>query len=469
MNVSKVCEVTLLMTLSWWGSGFNRAHNVIRPLGWTEIAEAQESNAVRPTLLQSDFVNPNCLGTTPTGYTRIFIANRNDGKPGSGSPSDAFDGSTAEKFDTVLRNRSESGVTRLIVCIGPGTFYTEGSRDYVLGKGHLDTAHPAGFTVREGWRIHGTGADRTTLRLADLFADPSTGRYLEGIIIGTHDFDSSGVEVSDLTLDDNYPALKPRYRSRLQLVAVILRSNRGRQWVHNIHVMNASGEESEDFPVGISSPTPNPDNQGNLVEYVTMDHWAGGRCTAIIIAGGEGEVRYNTVVGYQVAYGGWSMSNVKFHDNQAIETTYGFNIDSWQNSGIVIDHNQVIRPKSYGFVIGGNGDFSNFYIADNTLTVASTDDPAHPLYGLIFQGHVRSARVIRNKIVADEATNHSHVFGFFEKNPQNIGNVFQENILDGSFKNSLQGANCLYGNVSESGKELPDLRNTQNTQCPAGQ
>jgi hypothetical protein len=454
LNVSKVCEVTLLMTLSWWGIGFNRAHNVIR-----------QSNAVSPTLLQSDFVNPDCSGPTPTGYTRIFVASRSDGKPGSGSLSDALDGSSAEKFDTVLRSRSESGVTHLIVCIGPGTFYTEGNRDYILGQGHLDRSHPAGFTVKEGWKIHGAGADRTTLRLADLFGDPSTGRYLDGIIIGTHDFDSSGVEVSDLTLDDNYPALKPRYQSPLQLVAVILRSNRGHQWVHDIHVMNASGEVTEDFPVGISSPMPNPDNQGNLVEHVTMDHWAGGRCTAIIIAGGEGEVRYNTVVGYHIGYGGWNMSNVKFHDNQAIETTYGFNIDSLQNSGIVITHNQVIHPQSYGLVVGGNGDFSNFYIADNTLTL----DPTHPVYGLIFQGHVTGARVLRNKIVADRATNHSNVYGFFEKNSQNTGNVFQENILDGSFKNSLQGANCLYGNVSESGKELRGLRNTQNTQCQATQ
>jgi len=40
------------------------------------------------------------------------------------------------------------------------------------------------------------------------------------------------------------------------------------------------------------------------------------------------DIRYNTVIGHQVAYGGWQMSDVHFHDNYAIDTVYGFDIDS---------------------------------------------------------------------------------------------------------------------------------------------
>jgi hypothetical protein len=463
MSVSKVWVWTFLMAIGFLGNEINRTRNLVWPLKST--GSAQQANAARPMRLQSDFSSPDCSGPSPTGYTSIFVADRRDGTPGTGGPSDAFDGSTSEKFDTLLRSRSESGVTNLIVCIGPGTFQTEGTRDYVLGQGHLDKSHPAGFTVNQGWRIHGAAVDQTTLRLTDLFADPSTGQYLEGIIIGTYNFDSSGVEISDLTLDDNYPALKPRYQSNLELLAVMLRSNRGHQWIHNIHVTNASGEGPEDFPVGITSQTPNPENQGNLIEYVTMDHWAGGLCTAIIIAGGGGEIRHNTVIGYHIGYGGWSMTNVKFHDNQAIETTYGFNIDSWQNSGIVIAHNQITRPLSYGLVIGGgNGDFSDFSILDNTVTVAPKT-----IYGLLFQGNVKRARVLRNKIIADRPTGRSTVLGFYEKNAQNVNNIFQENVVTGSFRNSLEGSDCLWGNVSETGKELHSLRNTQDTRCQADQ
>jgi hypothetical protein len=443
MSVLKVCVGAVLTILGFWGSQVSYAQNAIS---------------------QSDFASKDCSESVPTGYTRIFVAYRNDGKPGTGSPSDPFDGSAAEKFDTILRTRSESAVHKLIVCIGPGTFQTEGDHDYVLGKGHLDKSHPAGFTVNDGWRVHGTGVDRTTLRLADLFTDPSTGKYLKGILISINDPASAGVEISDLTLDDNYPVLKPRYRSPIELMAILLRSNIGHDWVHNIRVTNASGELDEAFIIEISSFGPPSQSQGNLVENVTMDHWAGGRCTAITIVNSGAEVRNNTVTSYQVGYGGWTMSNVNFHDNKAIETAYGFNIDSWQNTGIIITHNQIVHPLQYGLVVGGNGDFSNFSITDNTVTVGP-----NTLYGVVFQGHVRGARVLRNKIVADRPSGGSNVLGFIEKNAQNVNNTFQENVMTGSFKSSLQGSSCVWGNVSETGQELNGLRNTQNTRCQADQ
>lgn len=442
MSVSKVCLGAVLTILGFCGSQVSYAQN---------------------TISQSDFASKDCSGSVPTGYTRIFIAARSDGKPGTGSPSDPFDGSAAEKFDAVIRGRSESGVTQLIVCIGPGTFQTEGTGDYLIGQGHLYPSNPTGFTVNRGWRVHGAAQDRTTLRLIDLAKYPN-GKLLEGIIIGTYNFDSSGVEVSDLTVDDNYPALKARYKSDLELIAVMLRSSNGHQWIHNIHAMNASGEGPEDFPVGITSQSPTPANEGNVIEYVTMDHWFGGLCTAIVIAGGSGEIRHNTVTGYHIGYGGWSMSSVNFHDNTAIETDYGFNIDSYQNSKITIAFNLIVRPKLYGIVVGGAGDFSDFSIHDNTIKAGP-----NTANGLVFQGNVRTAHVLRNKVIVDRSTGGSNAIGFLEKNSKNVNNVFQENVMTGAFKNSLQGADCLWGNVSETGQQLQSLSNTQNARCQADQ
>ena len=80
-----------------------------------------------------------------------------------------------------------------------------------------------------------------------------------------------------------------------RLEAVSLRSNLGQHWIHNIHVVNAAGEWTEAFPVEISSPAESPSaSSGNVVEYVTMDHWASGKCTAIAIANAITEVRFNT-------------------------------------------------------------------------------------------------------------------------------------------------------------------------------
>jgi hypothetical protein len=293
------------------------------------------------------FASSDCHGRVPKGYARIFIADRADGKSGSGVASDPFDGSTAQKLDTLLRTRSEAGVTNLVVCIGPGTLQTEGTYDYVVGVGHLNKTQFSGFTVNRGWKVHGERMDRTILKLRDLYLDPSTGRYAVGHIISTYDSDSYGVEVSDLTLDDNYPALKPQYKADLQPEAVSLRSTLGQHWIHNVHVMNAAGEWTEAFPVEISSTAKtSTESTGNIVDHVTMDHWASGKCTAIAIANAVAEVRYNTVIGHQIAYGGWQMSDVHFHDNYAVDTVYGFNIDSLDNRGVVINHNQIVCPQS---------------------------------------------------------------------------------------------------------------------------
>ena len=322
---------------------------------------------------------------------------------------------------------------------------------------------PGGFTVNRGWKIHGESMDRTILTLSDLYLDPSTGKYLVGHLISTHDPDSYGVEVSDLTLDDNYPALKPRYKEDLQLEAVSLRSNLGQHWIHHIRVMNSAGESTEAFPVEISSDAKSPtESNGNIVEYVTMDHWGSGKCTAIAIANAVTEVRFNRVTGHQVAYGGWQMSDVSFHDNYAIDSAYGFNIDSLINKGIVISRNQIVHPQSYGIVIGGIGRFVDFSISENTITLAGN---WNTLYGAIFNGNVSGARVTGNRIGSDQSSSSSNFVGLFEKGSRNTGNIFQGNQISSSFKNSLQGGDCVHGNVDQRGNAVRGLSDTQSTTC----
>jgi hypothetical protein len=411
------------------------------------------------------FPSPDCDGPTPKGYTRIFIGRRRDSRPGTGRASDPFDGGTAQTFDALLRARSEAGVTNLIVCIASGTFETEGTHDYQIGVGHLDKIQATGFTVGRGWRVHGAGMGRTILKLTDLYFDRAAGKYLIGQIIGTRDLDSYGVEVSDLTLDANYHTLKSQYKAGLQLQAIFLQSNRGQHWIHDIHVMNTAGEVAESFPVEIGSQSENPkESSGSIVERVTMDHWAGGKCTAIAIVNASAEVRFNTVFGYYGAYGGWKMSDSRFRDNSASETVYGFNIDSLDNSGVVIARNQIVHPLLYGLVIGGIGQFSNFSISDNVITMASTtrrDDR----YGLLFQGNVSGARVTGNKIISEHLPVSAHIFGFYEKGAGNTGNLFQDNEAPSFFSNSLQKGECVYGNTSENGASLGGVRNSQSAKC----
>lgn len=345
--------------------------------------------------------------TLPQGFSRIFIAFKPAGsttsahKDGSGKLNDPFDGSTAEKFDTILRARSEANLQNLIVCIGPGTYETEGTYDFVVNLPHKT---PRGFTLNKNWKIHGAGVDRTVLKLINFLPNPPGGKKGTGVgvVFSTHDDGSSGIEISDLSIDDNYSELKTKAQQQgidaLNLNAINLRSDQGGHWIHRIGVSHSSGEINETFPVWIYSVnTKSPYiNIGNIIENVTISGWGRGKCTAIAVAAATAEVRNNSVADYQIGYGGWSMGKMSFHDNIATNTAYGFNIDSLENEQVIITHNQIIHPREYGIVVGGGGRYANFEISDNTFQINSSSVPA-----ILLQGNVTNARIERNTFVAD--------------------------------------------------------------------
>lgn len=342
--------------------------------------------------------------TLPQGFSRIFIAFKpigNTGKGGSGTVNDPFDGSTAEKFDTILRTRSEANQQNLIVCIGPGTYETEGAYDFVVNLPHK-TAH--GFTLNKNWKIHGNGINKTILKLVNFLPNPPGGKKGTGVnvVFSTHDDGSSGIEISDLSIDDNYSELKTKAQQQgsdaLNLNAINLRSDQGGHWIHRVSVSHSSGEINETFPVWIYSvSTKSPYvNTGNIIENVTISGWGGGKCTAIAVAAATAEVRNNSVADYQIGYGGWSMGKMSFHDNIATNTAYGFNIDSLENEQVIITHNQIIHPREYGIVVGGGGHYANFEISDNTFQINSRS-----VTPILLQGNVTNARIERNTFIAD--------------------------------------------------------------------
>src|ERR1700694_2590274 len=345
----------------------------------------------------------------PEGFSRIFIAHTSRAdtpaathESGSGTAKDPYDGSTAEKFDGILRGRSEAHQQNIIVCIGPGTFETEGTYDFVINVPHK-TAR--GFTLNRNWKIHGAGIDRTILKLVSFFGNPphlahGTG---EGVVLSTYGDGASGIEVSDLTIDGNYPGLQPvaaqQGIARLNLEAIHLRADEGGHWIHRVKVIHAAGEVSEVFPVwivSVNNKSPSL-NSGNIIEYVTLSDWGGGKCSAIAIANVTGEVRNNEVNGYEIGYGAWLVGKASFHDNIAIDTTYGFNIDSGETDGLRIHNNQIIHPRRWGMVFGGGSRYANFEVVGNTIQINNKS-----AIGILFQGNVKNALIEGNKFIADQ-------------------------------------------------------------------
>jgi len=423
-----------------------------------------------------------------------------DGKDGSGATAaDARDGSTAEAFDTVLRCYSEgctdarnpkksvAKTANLTVCLGPGTFSTLGSYDYIVGVPHNN---PAGFTIGKGWKVHGAGQDKTTVKLAAYLPITEDKNPLKfpvdtgtGLVFGTNADDASNIEISDLTIDANYPELKSRARQNdikaLTLEAIRLRSDQGGHWVHNINVINTAGEIGgihirwEAFPVWIvsmhnASPS---ENSGNVIENVTMSQSFGDTGCAIAIANVVAEVRHSLVTGYPIGYGGWKMGAVYFHDNTAVDTEYGFNIDSWDNNGVRIENNHIIHPRKYGIVVGGEWAFSNFKILNNVVQISKSG-----VTGLIFQGGVTGAMVADNKFLAENASAARSTairnYSSGAKAGANQNNAYQSNQLAAGLKvvfepPSAQAQSCFFGNHDERGRPRKDAFDNRNGSCAA--
>jgi hypothetical protein len=458
------------------------------PFVFGEVAEA------RATVDQAQFPSPDCsaeASSLPQGTTRIYIALTN-GKDGPGtSMAEARDGSTVTRFDTILRCYSEgctekqsSGAAvakteNLIVCLGPGTFWTLGTYDYLIAVPH---PNPAGFTIGKGWKIHGSGKDMTVVKLSDYLpiTDPKNQQVLPvnsgvGLVFGTNSDNAPGIEISDLTIDGNYPVLKSRARQNgiraLTLDAIHLRSDLGGHHIHDVNVINSAAEIGsinprwEAFPVWILSVDRSKpgQNRDNIIENVSMTQSACILCTAICVANATAEVKNNVVEGFQIAYGGWDLAGGSFHDNTAINTDYGFNIDSLVNNGVTIERNKIVHPRKFGFVVGGGGTFAGFKFLDNTVQVDKSG-----VVAFVFQGNVKSALIAGNKILAESPSGaRSSAFKIYSASRQsgpNLDNIYQSNQITSGMSLVFQGAsqksqNCFFDNRDERGnprKDLPD-------------
>ncbi len=438
--------------------------------------------------------------TLPHGTSRVYIALRNGNDGAGASMADARDGSTVTAFDTILRCYSEgcadaknpeksvAKTENLIVCLGAGTFSTLGAYDFIVSVAHTS---PSGFTIGKGWKIHGAGKDKTTVKLSAYLpiTDPKDPRVLPvdtgvNLVFGTNSDGASGIEISDLTIDGNYPELKSRSRQHgiraLTLDAIRLRSDQGGHWIHDVNVMNAAAEIGsihvrwEAFPVWVASfdRAKAGQNRDNIIERVTMTRPFGDVCTAITVANATAEVRNNLVDGYQIGYGGWDLGETVFHDNTAINTEYGFNIDSLVNNGVRIEGNKIIHPRKYGIVIGGEGTFANFKFLNNTLQIDRSG-----AVGFVFRGNITGAVIAGNKVLADNSSGERATairnYSVSRRAGPNRDNAYQSNQIAGGMTivfsaPSQKSQNCFFDNRNEQGNPRKDLPDNHDGPCVSG-
>jgi len=445
-----------------------------------------------------------CLAAVPAGYTRIYIGAPAKGGQQSGTSfDDPLDGTTADKFDAILRSVSEGehptlgsqsniAPTNLIVCMDSGTFLTNGQYDWRFGIGHV-AGIPRGFTVEQGWKIHGRGPSHTRLQLASYFpfqfVDPA-GPTISGgrnVVIGTHSKHASGVEISDLTVDANHDRLTSAGGVPLNLENITLRSTQGGHWVHDVNAVGGSGdvgfldEVFETFAVRIWGNGPQIDpsqNTGSIVEHVNVTNPGhavvdgspnGGAMDGIVVNNAVAEIRNNLVDGFQLGYGGWSMGAVSFHDNIAQNVQYGFNVDSFSNVGLIVQNNQFIKPSLYGIVIGGSGPtatFGNWTVTGNTIELARPGSIA-----MVLRGQVQHSVFSNNTFTASGPSNLTAIWSYQAvSGVVNLNNTFQNNRIDRSMAMILSqdpnfNTNCRFQNRDLQGQALPSFPDNSSVAC----
>ncbi|HEX4604349.1 MAG TPA: hypothetical protein VH724_10170, partial [Candidatus Angelobacter sp.] len=171
---------------------------------------------------------------------------------------------------------------------------------------------------------------------------------------------------------------------------------------------------------------------------------------------------------YQIGYGGWDLGETVFHDNTAINTEYGFNIDSLVNNGVRIENNKIIHPRKYGIVIGGEGTFANFKFLNNTIQIDKSG-----VYGFIFQGNVTGAVIMGNKVLAEGPGARATAIRNYSAGRQagaNRDNIYQSNQFAGGMAvafeaPSQKSPNCFFDNRDERGNLRRDLPDNHNGQC----
>ena len=453
-----------------------------------------------PEVISHDCAVP----AAPAGFTRIFI-----GKPSSrGSQSgvsakDPLDGTTAAKFDAILRSIAEGehptwgaqkdiGPQNLIVCIAGGTFQTEGQYDRAFQFGYPTATH-RGFTVEKNWKIHGSGIGHTTLQLAsfvpDNFVDSNGSPFVGGrnVVLETRSETASGVEVSDLTIDANHDKLSGAASLPLDLGGIVLRAKEGGHWIHDVKVIGAAGDAGfrslnyETFAVQIWGNTPDPNvSSQNLIENTTVtqpgrpvfaDQPPGGEMDGIVFNNAMGEIRNSVVEGYYIAFGGWNIDHVSIHDNITRETHYGFNADSFSNNNITLQNNQFIHPHQYGIIMGGGfpgATFANWSVVGNTITLNATNSS-----GIGIQGEVQNSTFAGNTIQTDSssARNMSGLWSL-SRAPEaaNINNAFQDNHIDKSLAIDFSrdpnfDTNCRHKNRDLQGNARQDFPDNSSSAC----
>ena len=419
----------------------------------------------------------------------IWIALRTDGRAGSGTADDPFDGSTSAKFDALLRrfadaaHRVNGRVLPLTIRLGAGTFLTMGS---ALGE-PWPVPYPgsppyprinSGWLMHSGWRLLGAGEGLTTIKL-ERWPQINDAPYSYGHTVisssdGSPGYWGDDCEVAYLTVDCNWQNLQGRPpQSAVKLDAVVLSGDRVK--IHNVTAENAYGDirsATEGFTIawtGVSTGIYFRENgypdlghgvSGGEIKECHVRKWQGNYGVAIVAFSGSdgrgGVVRDNVVEGYHpatCAFQATGRGNL-FTGNRTLDCTSFMHLDSSTVVDTLVAQNVALNCRETAIdIVPGfpDADFQRLTFQDNILEVNS--DALHPWVIHLDRrdGKLRDVTLRGNRLSQTRASVLSGAYGCVLASTSGL--TVQDNWVHSSLNNLI--LNCtgvaIRQNLTETG------------------
>jgi hypothetical protein len=255
-------EITFKIERSRDGTTFRQINAVgVNVTAYTDSGRQASTRyyyRVRAYNLSGNSGYSNTANATTLVQLQVYIAVRTDGLPGSGTQADPYDGSTAAKFDALLR----SIPAYTTIHLGSGTFLTTGSASYNGTQGYI---------VKPGWKIMGAGKDLTTVKA--IYYPAAAGPIGHHVFEGDCNVDGNGTVISDLTVDCNWQNLGAATGTKT--AAINLFGNNCR--ISRVRAINAYGNWAslaECFCISIS-PVHSMNATGAVIEDCDVSNFQG--------------------------------------------------------------------------------------------------------------------------------------------------------------------------------------------------
>jgi hypothetical protein len=291
--------------------------------------------------------------------SEVWVSARTDGKAGTGTAADPFDGSTQAKFDAVFAALKPATCVHL----GAGTFHTKGA---------------ISFTLKPETKVRGAGMEVTRI------IQDCSGKAHAVVFVG-----AEGIEIQDMSIDCGYENQR-KVNGVVKCNAAAIHLSGSNLAVRRVRVCNYGSpydnECGENFAVAIFQP-PQPDGKNLLIEdcvFTGMSVASPTGCSVLTISGGplsskvnvpswaRGAVaRRNTFTGYHPGCHGITMSGCQgaVVEGNHFEHFMGCAIytDTWPLRDHVYQNNLMVDVNQGIFLAADTWDLVNFQIRGNVL------------------------------------------------------------------------------------------------------